>query len=348
MWAEEYGASRTLLDGLVEIARRNSWPMLALTLDTLGGLEFRIGRWTAADAHSAEAVRLSETGPGSAFVLSSALTTLARIDAARGRESASRESLHRARELAAPGSLAAAYATSAAGLLELSLDRPDRVIAELEPLVMVAEPLFGPMVIQSAPDLIEAYVRSNRRVDAINALEQFEAQATASGRVWVQAEAARCRGMLALSRSADEPFREALALHDRTTTPFQRARTELCFGERLRRARRPDEATEHLRAAAVAFEALGAPTWAGRARRELAPHRSFRPRPAGPVELLSAHELQVTAFVRQGATNREIAGALFVSEKAVEYHLGNAYRKLAVRSRTELALLLERRSRSDG
>ena len=54
------------------------------------------------------------------------------------------------------------------------------------------------------------------------------------------------------------------------------------------------------------------------------------------------HERQVAAFVRNGGTNREIAQALFVSEKAVEYHLGNAYRKLGVRSRTELAVLLER------
>ena len=61
-----------------------------------------------------------------------------------------------------------------------------------------------------------------------------------------------------------------------------------------------------------------------------------------PITRLSPHERQVAAFVENGATNLEIAKALFVSEKAVEYHLSNAYRKLGIRSRTELAVLLER------
>jgi DNA-binding NarL/FixJ family response regulator len=83
-------------------------------------------------------------------------------------------------------------------------------------------------------------------------------------------------------------------------------------------------------------------TWAERATRELAPRRRSRSVSSAPASSLTPHELQITAFVRRGSTNREIASALFVSDKTVEYHLANVFRKLHVRSRTELALALER------
>src|SRR5207253_7417217 len=60
-----------------------------------------------------------------------------------------------------------------------------------------------------------------------------------------------------------------ISLHDEDATPFERARTELCFGERLRRARRRREARVPLRAALATFERLGAHPWAARARAEL-------------------------------------------------------------------------------
>jgi DNA-binding NarL/FixJ family response regulator len=63
---------------------------------------------------------------------------------------------------------------------------------------------------------------------------------------------------------------------------------------------------------------------------------------------LTLHELQVVRVVAAGATNREAAAAaLFLSPKTIEFHLGNAYRKLEVRSRTELATLAVRRGRLD-
>jgi ATP/maltotriose-dependent transcriptional regulator MalT len=342
LWDEQYDASEQILVRVVEAARERRWPMLALWLDTLGGLEFRMDRWDAADAHSAEAIRLARQNSGDSFVLASALTTLARVAAARGREAECREYLAEATELSSPGGLAAAYSATATGLLELGLDRPARAIAALKGLDVDTGETYSPMVTRSGPDLIEAYLRSGRAREAGAALSRFESATAADRGTWARAAAARCRGLLAPSQAFDQEFRDALDLHARTSTPFETARTRLCYGERLRRARRLTEARHQLTEALAIFERLGATTWAERARRELAPRRRPRSAESDPSLPLTSHELQVTALLRRGATNREIAAALFVTDKTVEYHLGNVFRKLDVRSRTELVLLLER------
>jgi ATP/maltotriose-dependent transcriptional regulator MalT len=342
LWAEEYDASEAVLDRVVDAARLRQWPILAVVLDTLGALAYRTGRWELADGHSAEAVRLARRDVGTGFVLASALTTLARIAAARGREAECRMYLAEATELATPGGLADAYATTALGLLELGLGRSDTAIAALQHVELDGHAGFAPIVIGSGPDLVEAYVRSGRIREARSALARFEAALAGERSTWAHAAVARCRGLLAAGTEFDEPFNHALLLHAQTPTPFEAARTELCYGERLRRARRSAEASGHLTAARVAFQHLGAMTWAERATRELAPRRRSRSVSSAPASSLTPHELQITAFVRRGSTNREIASALFVSDKTVEYHLANVFRKLHVRSRTELALALER------
>ena len=65
-------------------------------------------------------------------------------------------------------------------------------------------------------------------------------------------------------------------------------------------------------------------------------------RPSSRLEdALTPQELQVAALVAGGATNREAAAALFLSVKTIEFHLGHVYRKLGIRSRTELARVVE-------
>jgi DNA-binding CsgD family transcriptional regulator len=81
------------------------------------------------------------------------------------------------------------------------------------------------------------------------------------------------------------------------------------------------------------FEQLGARLWCERARLEL--ERTGLQRTAGGE--LSAAERHVADLAASGATNKEIAAALFMSVKTVEAHLSRIYRKLDVRSRTELA-----------
>jgi DNA-binding NarL/FixJ family response regulator len=93
-----------------------------------------------------------------------------------------------------------------------------------------------------------------------------------------------------------------------------------------------------LRAALATFERLNAEPWAQRARRELAASgEHVRARRDVPTRELTPQELQVALAVADGATNREAAAALFVSPKTVEAQLTSIYRKLNLRSRTQLA-----------
>ena len=137
-------------------------------------------------------------------------------------------------------------------------------------------------------------------------------------------------------------FDAALALHDGLPMPFERARTLLALGERLRRAKQRAEAREPLTAALDAFERLGARPWAERARAELRATggQAGGRRAQAAAEQLTPHELQIAVLVSQGMTNREAAAALFLSPKTIEYHLGQIYRKLDVRGRAQLARLM--------
>jgi DNA-binding CsgD family transcriptional regulator len=173
-------------------------------------------------------------------------------------------------------------------------------------------------------------------------LGELEREAAETGRLWALATAARCRGMLAEDGDVTA-FAEALALAETLGSPFERARTELRFGEWLRRLRRPADAREPLRSALATFEALGAEPWARRAQGELTAtgDRARRRAPTAPGGL-TPQEARIASLVADGATNREIAAALFLSPKTVGYHLGKTYEKLGLNSRAQLAALVSR------
>jgi DNA-binding NarL/FixJ family response regulator len=104
------------------------------------------------------------------------------------------------------------------------------------------------------------------------------------------------------------------------------------------RARKRRAARESLEAAEAVFVGLGTPTWAQKARAEL---DRVGGRAEAPGEL-TPHERRIAELVRDGLTNKEVAAALFVSDRTVESALTQIYRKLDVRSRTELARKLGR------
>jgi len=286
---------------------------------------------------SAEAVQLAhETGqpPDEAY----GLAMLARVEAALGREAPCRAHVARSAELIEQlgAHIVRAYLGSVLGFLALGLGRSEEAIAALEDVdAFLAERSQGdPNVLQWFPDLIEAQARVGRRADAGAALARFERQAHHCRSGWGLAGSARCHGLLAADDELDARFGDALARHD---TPFEAARTELCYGERLRRAGRRVEARARLRCALEVFDRLGAEPWAERARTELrASGEHVQRRSPGATERLTPQELQVALTVARGATNREAATALFLSPKTIEFHLRNIYRKLEVRSRTQL------------
>jgi DNA-binding CsgD family transcriptional regulator len=338
-WLEDYDRARGLLQGGIEQARAWSAPaLLPYGLLSLSELEFRTGAWASAYAAAGEAADLArETGQFSDEGY--ALAHLARVQAALGREGACRACAARSLERIEQGGaeINRTLVGSVLGFLELGLGRAEAALGPLEEVAtfLDALPPGDPNALQWAPDLVEAYVRVGRAEDAAGTL----ARQLAHGRGgWARATGERCHGLLAADEEFDLPFRRALELHD---TPFETARTELCYGERLRRAGRRTEARAQLHAALERFDRLGAKPWAERARTELRASGAHVRRGApGATEQLTPQELQVALTVARGATNREAAAALFLSPKTIEFHLRNIYRKLGVRSRTELVARL--------
>ncbi len=340
LWLEEFERARASLERLINRARAISAPgALPYPLGHLSEVDFRMGRWQAAYAGAAEAAGLArELGQTNALVY--ALCCMAWVEAGQGRDAECKAHLAEAMTMYGPlGLTMGAYAAAITGLLELGLRRPTAAIAAQSPLedILAAEQMQEPALFQSLPNLIEAYVHVGDRARATAGLDLLQFQADNTNRSWAKAAAARCRGLLAEADFA-VAFEEALNWHAHTPTPFERARTELCYGERLRRARRRAEARERLHAALDVFQQLGASCWVDRTQDELrATGESLDRVKTGAVEDLTVQELQIAMKVAEGATNREVATELFLSPKTVEAHLSHIYAKLSIRSRTELA-----------
>jgi DNA-binding CsgD family transcriptional regulator/tetratricopeptide (TPR) repeat protein len=220
--------------------------------------------------------------------------------------------------------------------LELALGDPRAALAHFDQLDPAPVP---PLLKLATPDFVDAALRAGERERAVAAMQDLVDWAPVSRAPFVHGMVARCRAVLAEdSDEAEALFAQALALHDRDVPPYERARTQLAYGERLRRDRRKIEARAQLRAAHEAFEGLGAPPWAERARGELnATGESARRRDASTIDDLTPQELRIATLVAGGASNREVAAQIFVSPKTVEYHLRKVFMKLGVASRVELA-----------
>jgi DNA-binding CsgD family transcriptional regulator len=342
---EEYDRARTLLDGFHDDARALGAPTILVPVLLLrSDVGFRTGDWIRAYADGAESLRLARDTGQLGF---HSLAFLARIEAARGLEADCRvhalEALDQARRLGIGATQT--YARWALGLLALGLGHMSDATAELEQVAGLVEEheMRHPVEVPWAADLVEAYVRSGRQGDAAKVLTRFETDADRARLPSALAAASRCRGLLRAEGGFAADFEQALAFHDRVPTPFERARTELCYGERLRRSRRRSDARAHLRTALETFERLDADPWATRARSELAATgETVAPKAEDGVRSLTPQELQLGLIVGRGATNKEAAAALFISPKTVEAHLHRIYVKLGIRSRTELARLLAR------
>jgi ATP/maltotriose-dependent transcriptional regulator MalT len=348
-WLERYDVASELLAGLTASARKASVPSaLVLPLCCRAEIDVRLGRWTVAAAQLHEAAALGEETAESVFT-AYAPECLARLAAATGDEPRCREHAANAVKLIDRhhNELGRLYVHSALGLLELGLGRVQPAIRHLEDARDLAERHgFGePNVVHWQADLVEAYVRAGEIDAALDALGALERQAERTGGRWALGTAARCRAVLADDAEADAAFTYAFQHLREADAPFECARTHLCRGEWLRRAGRRTAARESLRLAIDEFERLGAEPWAGRAQAELgATGETPRRRKDDTArEHLTAHELQVARIVAGGASNREAAAALFLSPKTIEFHLAHIYRKLGVRTRTDLARIAIRR-----
>jgi DNA-binding CsgD family transcriptional regulator len=280
------------------------------------------------------------------------LVNRAAIDAVRGRESGCRANAAEAGVLGQRTGLVFldVAADHVLGLLELSVGNLPVAAWHLARCERMANTvrMIDPYFVRFEPDLVEVLVSLGRRSEAWLISASLAARAKRFPSTWALAAVARCRGLLADEAVFEAEFLRALAFVSGDGNPFDLARTELCFGERLRRARRRAEARDYLSGALETFRRLGAGPWSDRAARELeATSRTTRRRgDPSNIDDLTPQEQQVVRVVAQGATLREAAARMFLSPKTVEAHLGRAYRKLNVHNRAQLATALARENRS--
>ena len=338
MIARNGDAARLARRAIDRARQEGALAIVPQALRLLAHADFDRGRWRTSYAAAGEAVEVAtELEQFSTVCACRAL--LAEIHAAVGDEEPCRAEAAAATAIAAERGLAyyRERAERAVGRLELVLGRTTQAIAQLEAVharLRAAgnrEPNVTP-----AWDLVEAYARMGALEDARTHLSLAEDAAPPASPA-EEAVIERCRGIVAGKGAYEARFGRALALHDAHPFPFERARTELVYGERLRRDGKRRGARDRLRSALSAFEELGATAWAARARSELAATGERLRATVDARESLTPREMQVALAVAQGASNNEVAAALFVTPKTVEYHLTRVYRKLGLRSRADVA-----------
>ena len=340
-WTDDVAGALDRLDELRDHARdRGEEPALSWLLARTIALECVAGAWPSALAHVDACLEL--VGDAS-HPLGRAVTLANRasVQAHLGDAAATRRDAQAAMRLAADSGAVMAERTVAwaLGRLELSLGDPRAAHGHLEGLVRSARQagIAEPGALRFVPDDIEALVASGRADEAEALLDWFVSLAATAGRVHAIAAAERCRGLLLASRGDEAGSIEALeasrAHYATVAFPFDEARTLLALGAAQRRAQRRRDARSTLGEAVAAFRGLGAAIWTETASRELA---AISGRTQGGDELTAA-ERRVAELVAEGRTNREVAAALYLTERTVESHLSRVYAKLGIRSRTELA-----------
>jgi DNA-binding CsgD family transcriptional regulator len=333
-------ARRTFTELLSDAVARGVTGPIPQILYHLAELECRAGNWDAAMEHARESRAAAQRLMGT-MLLSEGHFAVGMVEAHLGRADPARlEALEGLRVAEAGGEILLLIPNlSVLGFLELSLGRPAEADAylsravELERQMGVREPAYFRVV----PDEVEALVALGRLDQAEALLAPFEDAGKDLGRAWTIATGARCRALVSAARGdldgASAAADEAVRVHDHLPLPFELGRTLLVRGAVERRAKRKREARHTLTKALEVFDGLGAALWADKARAELA---RIGGRAPSSLELTPT-EARVAELVAAGSTNREVADALFVSVHTVEANLKRIYRKLGIRSRTELA-----------
>lgn len=191
------------------------------------------------------------------------------------------------------------------------------------------------------PEQVEAAVRVGDDSHARDHAQLVQEYATAAATPWATGMDLRCRALLEENDDVDSLYVSSIEALADSRSPVQRARSQLLYGEWLRRRRRPTESRAVLREAHEIFSALGAEAFAQRAARELRAlgeeTRSAEAR--GP---LTAQQLAVARLAARGITTKEIAGILTVSPRTVDTHLRSIFGRLGVTSRRQIGEALER------
>ncbi len=229
------------------------------------------------------------------------------------------------------------------GVLDLSLGEPASALAHLRPGTQkkLSSGVKEPGLMLGFPEHVEAAIACDELEEASELLDFVEEHARRLDRAWALGCCARGRALLATTRGDDDAAEAAFAVaydhHARRPQQlptYELARTSLLHGSILRRRQQKRRARTALERAHTLFGQLGAQVYAERARSELA---RIGGRSAAAGDELSETERRIADLVAQGRSNKEVAAALALSPKTVEWNLSKVYAKLGVRSRVELA-----------
>lgn len=224
-----------------------------------------------------------------------------------------------------------------ATVLDLGLGRYASALARALAVYREDPPDLGTRIL---PDLIEAATRCGDREAALLALRRLAERTDGAADALAAGLLARSRALLATEQEAEDLYRSAIALLCRSGARAHLARGHLLYGEWLRRRRHRRDARDQLRTAHRLFDGLGLDAFARRAEIELRATAEHVGRRDEVHDRLTAQEAQITRLVVEGASNQQVAAQLFISRNTVDYHLQKVFRKVGVRSRTQLARVI--------
>jgi DNA-binding CsgD family transcriptional regulator len=188
------------------------------------------------------------------------------------------------------------------------------------------------------PEFVAAACRARDRELAKSGFDELARRTEAAGTHWAHGIRCRCAALFEDDERAEDLYQEAIEHLKQSRAVIYLARTYFMYGQWLRRGKRRRDARQPLRAAVDMYEHMGAPDLADQAAAELrATGEHAKPRIAPANFDLTPQEGRVARLAAEGATNKDIAGRLFISASTVEYHLSKVFRKLDVTSRTQLA-----------
>jgi DNA-binding CsgD family transcriptional regulator len=336
--------ARELLETLCERGRERGDVAVNVPIYQLAMLEYVEGNWDRAEELARESHDLGVQS-GREAAEARGLHTLAFVEAGRGNVEAARRAAEDALVITEGRGWKLVLLGPSGGprgalaLLEISLENYEAAYQTIMPAVETYHRLGAPFIEQEF-DAVEVLAALGRHEEARAILAVGEDEANATDLPWIRMLAGRARGLLAAAEgdldAAETALQEAVDAGRTAGGPLELGRCMLALGSVQRRRRKKQAARETLSEALEILDGLGARIWAERTRREI---ERIGGRTA-PRTALSATEAEIAALVGAGKSNHEVAAALHLSPKTVEWNLSKIYRKLGVHSRTEMAAKL--------
>ena len=336
---ERYDAAAPFIDAALETTRALGLPAQMAALHTERAL-MEVGRGALADADVDVQIAL-ELIPDGYFLLPhvfavAMVVALERGELERAQELAARDPkrLERERLFADRYLVSRGRVRSAAGDLRGAL-------ADYERCASFLERYETPALVSWRPHAVVALMQLGDEERARTLASEELATARAFGAPGELSRALRSAGRALGGDAGLDLLEEAVTVAERSSARLEAAHALADLGGELVQRRRRREGREALRRALELARACGAAALAERVRGDLGAGGGRAPRlELTGVEALTPAERRVCELAAGERTNRDIAQQLFVTEKTVELHLTNAYRKLGIRSRFQLASAL--------